>query len=258
MRQEQTNKKGSKSIGKRTYTLKELAKRNFDNRSTKSIELAELEEAENPIDSIAPNVNLAHIQEDLLECATEDEISSVNPTVSTAAITKSKDHHLGLSLSIELIHQLITKEIKLTANTIGLETQELQAWIDLQAMAPKQTLLTLLRIAREHHLDPTKEEVGLALYDDIHWQAYITVEGYSKILNQHPAFDGISFTQSDEQANGIPIWMECAIYRKDRSQPIVIREYFEEVKGEQVIWQKMPRRMLRHRVMQQCARLAIN
>jgi len=99
--------------------------------------------------------------------------------------------------------------------------------------------------------------VALALYEDCHWQAYITVEGYSKILNSHPAFDGISFTESPEKMSGIPIWMECTIYRKDRSQPIVVGEYFAEVRGEQAIWQKMPRRMLRHRVMQQCARLAV-
>jgi hypothetical protein len=124
-------------------------------------------------------------------------------------------------------------------------------------MTPAHTLLALLRIARQHHLDPLKEEVAIVLYEDCHWQAYITVEGYSKILNNHPAFDGIVFTQSPEHTNGIPIWMECTIYRKDRSCPIVVREYFEEVKGDQTIWQKMPRRMLRHRVMQQCARLAI-
>lgn len=124
-------------------------------------------------------------------------------------------------------------------------------------MTSSHTLLALLRIAREHHLDPLKEEVALALYDDCHWQAYITVEGYSKLLNNHPAFDGIVFSQSEESSNGIPIWMECTIYRKDRSYPIVVREYFEEVKGEQAIWQKMPRRMFRHRVMQQCARLAV-
>ena len=102
-----------------------------------------------------------------------------------------------------------------------------------------------------------KIKEALALYDDCHWQAYITVEGYSKMLNCHPGFDGIVFTESPELTNGVPIWMECTIYRKDRRLPIVIREYFEEVKGEQAIWQKMPRRMLRHRAMQQCARLAI-
>ena len=99
--------------------------------------------------------------------------------------------------------------------------------------------------------------MSLALYDDCHWQAYITVEGYSRILNNHPAFDGIHFTQSLESTNGIPIWMECTIYRKDRSHPFIVREYFEEVKGAQAMWQKMPRRMLRHRVMQQCARLSV-
>lgn len=125
------------------------------------------------------------------------------------------------------------------------------------AMAPQQTLLGLLRIAKEHHLDPLKQEVALAVYEEHQWQAYITVEGYSKILNSHPAFDGIVFTQSEETINGIPIWMECTIYRKDRSYPIVVREYFDKVKGEKSIWQKMPRRMLRHRVLQQCARLAV-
>lgn len=75
-------------------------------------------------------------------------------------------------------------------------------------MIPKQTLLALPRIAREHNLDPLKEEVALALYDDCHWQSYITVEGYSKILNHHPAFDGIAFNKSEEESNGIPIWME--------------------------------------------------
>lgn len=127
----------------------------------------------------------------------------------------------------------------------------------MQVMTPKQTLLSLLRIAIAHHLDPLKEEVALALYEDAHWQAYITVEGYCKILNSDPDFDGITFKESPQLSNDIPLWMKCAIYRKDRKMPTIIREYFEEVKGEQTIWQKMPRRMLRHRVMQQCARLAI-
>ena len=34
------------------------------------------------------------------------------------------------------------------------------------------------------------------------------------------------------------------------------REYLSEVKHDSDIWRKMPRRMLRHRSLQQCARLA--
>lgn len=249
MSQAHIDQPASKKIGKRTYTLKELAQRDFTSHPKTK---------EN-----APKLDLINIQEDLLDgqetrplsqsaANTDNNIGENQGPIRT----NSQKNDQNLVLTIKLVNQLITKEIAKTADALDMDASELQAWIDLQAMTPRHTLLVLLRIARQHHLDPLKEEVALALYDDCHWQAYITVEGYSKLLNNHPAFDGITFTQSPETTNGIPIWMECMIYRKDRSKPIVVREYFEEVKGDQVVWQKMPRRMLRHRVMQQCARLA--
>ena len=243
MKTQQVNKK----IGKRTFTLKELAQRDFSVITNK------------PKENLAPIFSLVHIQEDLLEDGI-DQIDATEKLTTAKAVSssnKSANTSESLELPISLLNQLIKKEVDKTAKILDLEEAELQAWLDLQVMAPKQTLLTLLRIARAYSLDPLKEEVALALYDDCNWQAYITLEGYSKILNRHPAFDAITFTQSEECVNGIPIWMECAIYRKDRSLPIMVREYFEEVKGDQVIWQKMPRRMLRHKVMQQCARLAV-
>lgn len=243
----QSTKKKSNQIGKRTYTLKKLAQRDFS-AAPKS-----------PSEGHSPIFNLVTIQEDLLKDeinqlrVTDNELPPEKEQIDTGKVSSQEK----IVLAIELLNQLIRKEIGKIAKALDLEETELQAWIDLQVMAPKQTLLTLLRIAREHNLDPLKEEVALALYGDSHWQAYITVDGYSKILNRHPEFDGIVFSQSGDESNGIPDWMECSIYRKDRSQPIVIREYFEEVKGAQAIWQKMPRRMLRHRVMQQCTRLTI-
>jgi hypothetical protein len=233
-------------LGKRTNTLKELVQKDLSATSKETSQ------------NLAPIFNLATIQEDLLvDDANQSKTTDIS-TLPKENLNNKKDHlQEKLVLAIELLNQLIQKEIGKTAKTLDLEEAELQAWIDLQVMAPKQTLLALLRIARKHNLDPLKEEVALALYDDSHWQAYITVEGYSKILNRHPAFDGIAFNQSAEESNGVPIWMECSIYRKDRIMPTVVREYFEEVKREQVLWQKMPRRMLRNRVIQQCARLAI-
>jgi len=249
------NQATEKKMGKRIFTLKELAQRDF------ALTL------KTPSKDAKNRISLVDIQEDLLGDDLGQEIKKSLATVKVGEergkntkdqkATKSPPPNTNLSLPIELLKHLIAKEIAITAKHLALEEAELQAWIDLQVMAPKQTLLTLLRLARAHNLDPLKEEVALAFYEDCHWQAYITVEGYSKILNSHPAFDGISFTESLEKTNGIPIWMECTIYRKDRSLPIMVREYFAEVKGEQAIWQKMPRRMLRHRVMQQCARLAV-
>ena len=249
MRVTQTNQQANKKLGKRTYTLKELAQRDFTITPRASVK------------ETTPKFNLVNIQEDLLD---DQDTAPLGEALLNESNNASKDQQStseanpqNLALPFELINQLIAKEIAKTAGVLELSVDELQAWIDLQIMTPSHTLLALLRIAREHHLDPLKEEVALALYDDCHWQAYITVEGYSKLLNNQPAFDGIAFSQSEETANGIPLWMECTIYRKDRSHPIVVREYFDEVKGEQEIWQKMPRRMLRHRVMQQCARLAV-
>ena len=249
------DKQIGKQMGKRIFTLKELAQRNF--ALTPKVFS---EDAINPL-------SLVNIEEDLLG---DDVGQELNKSLATAEVVEARKRdakpqqtikaplpNSHLALPIELLNLLIAKEIAISAKQLDLEEAELQVWIDLQVMTPKQTLLTLLRLARNNNLDPLKEEVALALYEDCHWQAYITVEGYSKILNSHPAFDGIRFTESPEKTNGIPIWMECTIYRKDRSLPIVVREYFEEVRGEQVIWQKMPRRMLRHRVMQQCARLAV-
>ncbi len=37
----------------------------------------------------------------------------------------------------------------------------------------------------------------------------------------------------------------------------MIKEYFQEVRTNHSSWEQMPRRMLRHRVIQQCARLAL-
>lgn len=245
----QIKQQENKKLGKRTYTLKELAQRDFTITPGASVK------------ETTPKFNLVNIQEELLDTQETRPLQEA-PLIESDSLGKSQPptSEIGqqnLALPIELVNQLIIKEITKTAGVLELSVDEMQAWIDLQVMAPSHALLALLRIAREHRLDLLKEEVALALYDDCHWKAYITVEGYSKLLNKHPAFDGLAFTQSEETANGIPIWMECTIYRKDRSHPLVVREYFEEVKGEQAIWQKMPRRMLRHRVMQQCARLAI-
>ena len=157
---------------------------------------------------------------------------------------------------IDLIGQLIAKEITKTASILGLEREELKAWLDLNPLAPAKVILTLLRTASEHRLDPIKDEVNLTQYEDRSWQVFITVDGWSKLMNQHPAFCGIEFTESPESINNVPTWISCAIYRTDRAIPTTVREYLLEVQNDHAIWQKMPRRMLRHRVMQQCARIA--
>jgi hypothetical protein len=155
-----------------------------------------------------------------------------------------------------LIDRLIQKEISLCSNQLCIDNEELQVWITLQTGAPAKSILHALRTARQYALDPLQEEVLVTKYDE-GWQVSVSVDGWIKIINRHPAFKGLSFTQSSEEKEGMPIWMECSIHRSDRTIPTTVREYMTELRNESEAWQKMPRRMLRHRVLQQCARVAI-
>ena len=176
----------------------------------------------------------------------------INPLASSAAsITQSTTQ------SIALFNGLIDKELARAAAGLGIDEEELKAWIDLQMDVPAKTILSLLRMMLNLHLDPLCDEIGFTQYDDGQWQVFITIEGCSKLLNQHPQFNGLVFNQADTLIDGVPEWIECTIHRKDRTLPTTVREYLTEVRGENPIWQKMPRRMLRHRALQQCVRLAI-
>ena len=172
----------------------------------------------------------------------------INPLASSAA---------SIPHSIALFNGLIDKELARAAAGLGIDEEELKAWIDLQMDVPAKTILSLLRMMQNLHLDPLCDEIGFTQYDDGQWQVFITIEGCSKLLNQHPQFNGLVFNQSDTLIDGVPEWIECTIHRKDRTLPTTVREYLTEVRGENPIWQKMPRRMLRHRALQQCVRLAI-
>jgi hypothetical protein len=189
---------------------------------------------------------------DTAACASLEPSQSDSSSMEATKTSQSAD----LSEPIALITRLIQKEIRVCAQHIGIEVGELQAWIDLQLQVPAKSILSLLRIAKQYDLDPLKEEIVLTQYED-QWHASISIDAWIKIINRHPAFTGITFSESPEQDQGLPIWMECAIYRSDRSIPTTTREYLIEVKNNSDIWKRMPRRMLRHRALQQCARLAM-
>ena len=204
---------------------------------------------------------IENIPEDLMDKAIEmlSPTATSNPKMVTfgAGAIYQSNARTQITEAIELFNSLIAKELAKAANGLGMNESELQAWVDLQIEVPAKTILTLLRMIQSLHLDPLSEEMGFTQYEDGQWQVFITIEGRSKLLNQHPQFNGLTFNQADTLIDGVPEWIECAIYRKDRSVPTTVREYLAEVRGENAIWQKMPRRMLRHRALQQCVRLAI-
>jgi len=223
--------------------------------------ILEEQENESEVSSSHQTISLADIEEDLIA----NPIKPSKP-VSTARVinfhagkfAQNVNSEATITQSIALFHSLIEKELAKAANQLDIDEKELQAWVDLQIEVPAKSILALLRSMQSLHLDPLSEEIGLTQYEDGHWQVFITIEGCSKLLNQHPQFSGLLFNQADTLIDGVPEWIECSIYRRDRTVPTTVREYLMEVRGENAIWQKMPRRMLRHRALQQCVRLAIS
>jgi len=209
--------------------------------------------------SILQKQGIEQIAEDLIGKTIEAPSQANSPTIVTfgAGSISQSNGQTNIAQPIELFNKLIAKELAKAASGLGIDEAELQAWVDLQIEVPAKTILTLLRMMQSLHLDPLSEEIGFTQYEDGQWQVFITIEGCSKLLNQHPQFNGLVFTQADTLIDGLPEWIECSIYRKDREVPTTVREYLAEVRGENEIWRKMPRRMLRHRALQQCVRLAI-
>jgi len=243
-------------------SFEKTATSNKRSQALKSI--LENQQGVNAVDDKTLLPAIQNIQEDLIA----DALQTVEPMGKSKAIPFNaelghRDADSGVNMtqslpqSIELFYSLIKKELAKAATGLGIDEAELKAWIDLQMDVPAKTILTLLRMMQSLHLDPLLEEIGFTQFEDGQWQVFITIEGCSKLLNHHPQFNGLVFNQANTLIDGVPEWIECSIYRKDREVPTTVREYYIEVKGENTIWQKMPRRILRHRALQQCVRLAM-
>jgi len=146
--------------------------------------------------------------------------------------------------------------MKEAATLLNLEQFDLHTWMANFPLAPEQAKLSVLRLMIRYQLDPLCDEVTLMCVQNQYWRALITIDGWSKLINNHSAFMGIQFHECVRGENQPPEWMECTIYRNDRQHPIVVREYYLEVATEHPTWKAMPHRMLRYRVLQQAARLA--
>jgi len=123
----------------------------------------------------------------------------------------------------------------------------------------KSDLWRLLTMAERHDLDPLSREVFMmqsSLDPLAPLLVVVGVDGWSRLINAHEQFDGMAFIESPELDQNLPAWVECTIHRKDRRVPLSVREYMCEARGEHLSWLTHPRRMLRHKALIQCARLA--
>lgn len=120
----------------------------------------------------------------------------------------------------------------------------------------KEHVAAFLLVAREHKLNPfTKEIFAFPAKGAI--QAVVSVDGWMKLINSHPDFDGMSFKDTFD-AEGRLLAVTCCMHRKGRSHPVEVTEYMSECKRATDTWRQWPARMLRHKAAIQAARYAFS
>ncbi len=161
------------------------------------------------------------------------------------------------------------KKMMVTLKNTAFRQQDGKAVTDEQMMA-------LMVVANQYHLNPFTKEI-YAFPDKGGIVPIVGIDGWSRLLNENEQFDGMKFEYSgtpgqiDGHHKPCPESITCIIYRKDREHPTEVTEYLDEVykppfvknkgkQGEYVVqgpWQSHTKRMLRHKAMMQCARIAM-
>ncbi len=149
---------------------------------------------------------------------------------------------------------VLSQAIKLASTmSINGDPEELLATLKQTAFKGQVSdaqMTALLIVAGQYGLNPWTKEIYAFPDKNNGIVPVVGVDGWSRIMNDHPQFDGMEFEQDDESCT-------CKIFRKDRGRPIVVTEYMAECKRTNVgPWTSHPKRMLRHKAMIQCARLA--
>jgi phage recombination protein Bet len=165
------------------------------------------------------------------------------------------------------------------AHRYGVEPNKMMRTLRLTAFRVKdgevtdEQMMALLIVADQHGLNPWTKEIYAYPDKKGGIVPVVGVDGWARIINEHPQFDGMEFAESPtlitpEGGKPCPEWIECTMYRKDREHPVRIREYLDEVyrpafktrDGADIAgpWQTHTKRMHRHKTMIQCARIAFS
>lgn len=157
-------------------------------------------------------------------------------------------------------------QISIMAKRLSIEPQEMHN-IVINSVMPAKTQITdaqfttFLSVANEYQLNPLTKEIYAFPTKGGGIQPIVSVDGWLKIINQNPCFDGMEFLDHIDD-DGLTS-VTCKIYRNDRKHPVEVTEYMEECAGppkdkygNKTPWGRWPARMLRHKATIQAARYA--
>jgi phage recombination protein Bet len=148
------------------------------------------------------------------------------------------------------------------AGKLGVEPEKMLATLRATAFktgrndkeVTNEEMLALLVVADQYHLNPFTREIYAFRDQKGGIMPIIGVDGWVRMMQEQAQFDGVEFKYPEDSDDSA--WVECTIVRKDRNKPFTVREYLIECQRDTAPWRQSPRRMLRHRALIQCIRIA--
>lgn len=116
-----------------------------------------------------------------------------------------------------------------------------------------EEVAAFVAVANQYQLSPFTREIH-AFESNGAIVPIVGIDGWVKIVNRSDGFDGCDFEEIVEK--GTPVKTTCRMYVQGRNHPITVTEWFDECKRNTDPWNKMPKRMLRHKAYIQAARVA--
>lgn len=123
-----------------------------------------------------------------------------------------------------------------------------------KTIAPKaneQELMAFCIVANQYKLNPFLKEIYAFPNKNGGIVPIVGIDGWLRLINTHPDFDGLSVEMGKDGTE-----CTCRIYKKGMSHPVEVTEYLDECRRSTEPWKQWPRRMLRHKAIIQCGRVA--
>lgn len=144
------------------------------------------------------------------------------------------------------------------ADRYGMAPEAFEATVRATCMSgqnvSREHFAAFLLVAKEYGLNPLTKEIYAFPAKGGGIQPIVSIDGWMRMINDHPAFDGLEFVDELDGDNLVSV--TCKIFRRDRTRPISVIEYMSECRRATDVWRQWPRRMLRHKAAIQCARYA--
>ena len=119
--------------------------------------------------------------------------------------------------------------------------------------ASNAQIAAFLQVAHEYKLNPFLREIYAFPTKGGGIQPVVGVDGWLDKITNHPNFRGMG-KPSFEEKNGKLYSCTIVAHREGWQEPIDVTEYFDECYRNTDPWNKMPKRMMRHKALKEAAR----